>query len=434
VLYVKPRNTLVGHGATVAVPAGVPALEVGAALGIGDRPHRLPAWPRPTRWPTCGRLVVADLCVPHDSFYRPRGAPRRATASARSGPQVWPAAPWCHPDALAVTCASTASRRARADTGDRIRAAWRALLADVSAFMTLQPGDVLMLGVSPARRGARPGQAVAVDHRRGGHAAQHAGGGGRHEDRPRGLQRRHPQRHAACDDTGLQLADGRVLAEDHVVWLPPFEVGTIIALGLNYADHVKELAKELTSHGAGRAAGVPEGPGLADRPPRPTRGPADAGLHALRMRAGGGHRPPARRVKRGRRAGPRGRLHRGNDYAVRDYLENWYRPNLRVKNRDGGTVLGPWLVSADDVPDPQALACAPGSTAASRSRAHGEHDPHRPGADRVPQQLHDPAARRHHPHRHARRRGQRQRRRRGRVRDRRHRPCQHIVGDAAFGR
>jgi 5-oxopent-3-ene-1,2,5-tricarboxylate decarboxylase / 2-hydroxyhepta-2,4-diene-1,7-dioate isomerase len=45
-----------------------------------------------------------------------------------------------------------------------------------------------------------------------------------------------------------------------------------------------------------------------------------------------------------------------NDYAVRDYLENWYRPNLRVKNRDGGTVLGPWFVPAADVPDPHALA------------------------------------------------------------------------------
>ncbi|MBC7482934.1 MAG: fumarylacetoacetate hydrolase family protein, partial [Rhizobacter sp.] len=45
---------------------------------------------------------------------------------------------------------------------------------------------------------------------------------------------------------GVQLEDGRVLAEDAVVWLPPFEVGTIIALGLNYADHVKELSKELT--------------------------------------------------------------------------------------------------------------------------------------------------------------------------------------------
>jgi 5-oxopent-3-ene-1,2,5-tricarboxylate decarboxylase/2-hydroxyhepta-2,4-diene-1,7-dioate isomerase len=45
-----------------------------------------------------------------------------------------------------------------------------------------------------------------------------------------------------------------------------------------------------------------------------------------------------------------------NDYAIRDYLENWYRPNLRVKNRDGATPLGPWLVDAADVPDPMALA------------------------------------------------------------------------------
>lgn len=44
-----------------------------------------------------------------------------------------------------------------------------------------------------------------------------------------------------------------------------------------------------------------------------------------------------------------------NDYAIRDYLENWYRPNLRVKNRDICTVLGPWFVDAADVPDPHAL-------------------------------------------------------------------------------
>jgi len=44
-----------------------------------------------------------------------------------------------------------------------------------------------------------------------------------------------------------------------------------------------------------------------------------------------------------------------NDYAIRDYLENWYRPNLRVKNRDTGTVLGPWLVDAGDVDAPPAL-------------------------------------------------------------------------------
>src|SRR6202045_3331872 len=40
----------------------------------------------------------------------------------------------------------------------------------------------------------------------------------------------------------LRVADGRVVTEEDVVWLPPFEPGTVIALGLNYADHAKELA------------------------------------------------------------------------------------------------------------------------------------------------------------------------------------------------
>ena len=38
-----------------------------------------------------------------------------------------------------------------------------------------------------------------------------------------------------------------------------------------------------------------------------------------------------------------------NDYAIRDYLENWYRPNLRVKNRDTCTPIGPWRVDAADI-------------------------------------------------------------------------------------
>ncbi len=39
-----------------------------------------------------------------------------------------------------------------------------------------------------------------------------------------------------------------------------------------------------------------------------------------------------------------------NDYAIRDYLENYYRPNLRVKNRDATTPVGPWIVDVADVP------------------------------------------------------------------------------------
>ena len=51
-----------------------------------------------------------------------------------------------------------------------------------------------------------------------------------------------PAREGRPGHEDVRLADGRVVTEDAVVWLPPFEPGTVIALGLNYADHAKELA------------------------------------------------------------------------------------------------------------------------------------------------------------------------------------------------
>jgi 5-oxopent-3-ene-1,2,5-tricarboxylate decarboxylase / 2-hydroxyhepta-2,4-diene-1,7-dioate isomerase len=49
--------------------------------------------------------------------------------------------------------------------------------------------------------------------------------------------------HNATEENGrLRLADGRVVGEDAAVWLPPVQPRTIFALGLNYADHAKELA------------------------------------------------------------------------------------------------------------------------------------------------------------------------------------------------
>ena len=47
-------------------------------------------------------------------------------------------------------------------------------------------------------------------------------------------------------DGRLLLSDGRRVGQDDVVWLPPLapvpRARTILALGLNYADHAKELA------------------------------------------------------------------------------------------------------------------------------------------------------------------------------------------------
>lgn len=155
---------------------------------------------------------------------------------------------------------------------------------------------------------------------------------------------------------GLQLADGRVLTEDQVQWLPPFEVGTIIALGLNYADHVKELSKELTLSTKDEPLVFLKGPGSLLGHRGHTRRPADAAFMHYECELAVVIGRPAKGVKKDQALAHVAGYTVCNDYAVRDYLENWYRPNLRVKNRDGGTVLGPWLVPASEVPDPQALA------------------------------------------------------------------------------
>lgn len=155
---------------------------------------------------------------------------------------------------------------------------------------------------------------------------------------------------------GVQLPDGTVLAEDTVQWLPPLVPGTIVALGLNYADHVKELSKELSSVSAEEPLAFLKTASSVIGHRAFTPRPRDAAFMHYECELAVVIGRTARRVKAADALAHVAGYTVANDYAVRDYLENWYRPNLRVKNRDGGTVLGPWLVSADALPDPQALA------------------------------------------------------------------------------
>jgi len=150
---------------------------------------------------------------------------------------------------------------------------------------------------------------------------------------------------------GVRLADGRIVAEDAVVWLAPFEVGTIIALGLNYADHAKEL-----SFGQQEEPLVfLKGPGSVVGHRGVTRRPKDATFMHYECELAVVIGAPGRDIRRADAMQHVAGYTVANDYAIRDYLENWYRPNARVKNRDGGTVLGPWFVDAADVATPVEL-------------------------------------------------------------------------------
>jgi 5-oxopent-3-ene-1,2,5-tricarboxylate decarboxylase/2-hydroxyhepta-2,4-diene-1,7-dioate isomerase len=133
---------------------------------------------------------------------------------------------------------------------------------------------------------------------------------------------------------GLRLADGRIVAEEDVVWLPPIEPGTIIALGLNYADHAKELA-----FGSQEEPLVfLKGPGTLLGHRGVTRRPTGVKFMHYECELAVVIGRTARYVHRDNALQHVGGYCVANDYAIRDYLENWYRPNLRVKNRDGATV------------------------------------------------------------------------------------------------
>ncbi len=158
--------------------------------------------------------------------------------------------------------------------------------------------------------------------------------------------------HAATEAPGgLRLAGGRVVAESAVTWLPPVVPATVFAVGLNYADHVKELAfkpsqEPLIFLKSGDA--IAGHGGLTERPAGVKFMHYECELAVIMGR-------PASRVPRDRALEYVAGYAVANDYAIRDYLENYYRPNLKVKNRDAATLLGPWMVDAADVPDPQNL-------------------------------------------------------------------------------
>ncbi|MBS0499484.1 MAG: fumarylacetoacetate hydrolase family protein [Burkholderiaceae bacterium] len=148
---------------------------------------------------------------------------------------------------------------------------------------------------------------------------------------------------------------GRRLSFDDVVWLPPLaptaRARTVLALGLNYADHAKELAFKPPEEPLAFAKGAASLIGHRACTVRPD---GVRNMHyecELAVVIG----REARRVKKADAYDFIRGYTVANDYAIRDYLENWYRPNLRVKNRDTCTPIGPWLVDARDVPDPMAL-------------------------------------------------------------------------------
>jgi 5-oxopent-3-ene-1,2,5-tricarboxylate decarboxylase/2-hydroxyhepta-2,4-diene-1,7-dioate isomerase len=162
VLYIKPRNTLGTSGSVVRIPAGTPELEVGACLGlvIGRTACRVPESLALDH--VAGYLIVADVSVPHSSYYRPSIRFKARDGYCPLGPAVTARAAVANPGALTVRTHVDGALVQTASTADLIRPAAR-LLADVTEFMTLAPGDVLAMGAAAPAPRVGSGRTVTIE-------------------------------------------------------------------------------------------------------------------------------------------------------------------------------------------------------------------------------------------------------------------------------
>ncbi|AOK61817.1 fumarylacetoacetate hydrolase family protein [Burkholderia ubonensis] len=161
ILYIKPANTHAADGAAVVVPAGVDALEIGASVAV--------VFARRATRVTAGRALdyvhgftlASDVSVPHPDYYRPAVRFKCRDGFCPLGPAIVPPGALDDVDAIRLTVRIDGNVAQSASTATLIRPV-RQLIADVSAFMSFDAGDVLLLGVAGGAPRAKPGSRIEI--------------------------------------------------------------------------------------------------------------------------------------------------------------------------------------------------------------------------------------------------------------------------------
>ncbi len=151
VLYVKPANTWTENGGTIAIPAHVPEVEVGATVAMMMR----------SATEVEGYLLMNDVRIPHESFFRPPVKYNCLDGFLGIGDRVRARNEAGDPAVFKLEVHVNGELKQTVRFAQLVRSADK-LLADVSEFMTFGPGDMLMLGCDVGRPRVRVGDRVEI--------------------------------------------------------------------------------------------------------------------------------------------------------------------------------------------------------------------------------------------------------------------------------
>ncbi|BDG30786.1 hypothetical protein PthBH41_04980 [Parageobacillus thermoglucosidasius] len=162
ILYMKPSNTVNVHGGCIPLPDDVPELQVGAALGvvIGQTATKV-AKERAFDY-ISGYTIVNDVTIPHETIYRPAVKERARDGFTPVGPWVVEKKDVDDPDLLDIRVFVN-DRLVQHNNTKHLMRSVASLLADITEFMTLYPGDVLLVGVPERAPLVKAGDYVRIE-------------------------------------------------------------------------------------------------------------------------------------------------------------------------------------------------------------------------------------------------------------------------------
>ena len=161
VLFIKTPNTRNSHDGIVLQPHGE-RLQPGPALGvvIGKSASRVSV--ENALEHVAGYVIVNEFSLPEDSYYRPAVKAKCRDGFCAIGPELIPRAQVSNPHNLAITLYVNGEIRQQNTTANFVRNI-PLLIAEISEFMTLHAGDVLITGTPEGRVDVQPGDTVEVE-------------------------------------------------------------------------------------------------------------------------------------------------------------------------------------------------------------------------------------------------------------------------------
>lgn len=162
VLYIKPRNTVNAHMQEITIPQEVDQVGINGTLGVVISKDATNVAEELAMEYIDGYTIVNDITVPHTSFHRPA-----IKNKARDG--FCPIGPWIvqkndipDPGQLMIRTFINDELVQTQPLNDLNRSIPQ-LLSDVTEYMTLSKGDVLLVGIPLHAPLAVPGDTVRVE-------------------------------------------------------------------------------------------------------------------------------------------------------------------------------------------------------------------------------------------------------------------------------